>query len=133
MSTIEPNATLPATWVLERLKILSKMVKDLGSSDDSAECILPQIIDNIARLRRMILNLSPGISSVTIGGAIQLRPADLTIDRVISIFKVFIPARFDAAVYEFKLSAKPLEVPALLSTSTPPSLLFTADTAQPPC
>lgn len=111
---------------------MSKFVKDMGSSNHSAEYILPEIIDHIARLRRTILHSSSGPSTIAIGGAIELRPVDLTVERVASVFELLVPARVDAATYEFKFYVKSLEVPAFLSTFTSLSCSITTDTAKIP-
>lgn len=109
------TSTLPTQWVLDRLASLSKSVKELGNSDDSAECILPQISDMLACLQDLIKDPN---SALTTDGHLQLT----SIDRTVATFKLSIPAPVDAATSELKLLTPAPQVPAFLRMSPSCSL-----------
>lgn len=123
---MKPDTTIPTEWIIEHLTGLSEIVKEIGSSDDDAECILPQIISSIAHLQATILDPKSG---ATTQGQVQIT----SIDRTVSIFHISIPARAHAAMCEFNLGGAPLEVPVSLSTPPSSSFLFTQLTIYRDC
>lgn len=123
---MQTDTNIPTQWVLEHLTSLSELVKDLGSSDDDAECILPQIISTIASLQATILDPKSG---ATTKGQVQI----MSIDRTVSIFHISIPARAQAAKCEFHHGGGLLEVPVFLSTLPSNSILFTQLTLYRQC